>query len=676
MATAVVKGPSNEYFQDFEKACAAYLNKIFPDFKDWKFGEKTFVFPPCFPCRYLAPIDKASGAMPLTNGEKNDIRGDDAELKIFHTLDKFGRETGQPMFVFTKLEFKDFTENVLPKGLVEELFTHLSKEDRTREIDFLIIHRHVGIILIEVKATERFKTSRYRDAKTQLEVGEKFIDAFLRMMGLHIPLFKIVAMPNVHVAEHGQKSRLQKSDLHSESRLQKAEYINLRSEDLESSNDAFNLWWKKHFIESPDIVKFSPEDEQGLLKLTAILVGQRAAVCATASILKDVYKIIDKQEFLLRSYKKQVKKESEACTIRKVDNEPDLKVLASQFVFLNPEQLLIWEGPTRQIFCGAPGSGKTILLQHKALECAKKKEFVVIFVPPPLDLLYTEFFKNNGFHADIVINVPYTGLKQFVAEFPKYKKCHVFVDEFQVLLNTNQSLLDSLKRFMAMNDDDRYYQWIVYDNLQLPMANEVFGIKRSNVNIIGNISALCQGGFTHAPSLTTVMRNTSEVYTFLQTFLREYSNVSGRVGSKTPPSAASHDLDTYWKHEIHLGHRVSGPVVIVKPYASREAFFGVIQDQIHEWAKVGDKYYYSKVAVLMAFQSVIDDFKKHLQCQGISVCQIGSTENAVVVDYVEYARSYEWPVVIAVIGNIKSMQNYISYSRAVTRLVTILWKPI
>ena len=119
MATpAVVKGPSCKYFQDFEEACAAYVTKIFPDFKDWKsLGEKTFMFPPCFPCRYLAPTDKASGAMRLTKNEKNDVKGDDAELKIFRTLDKFGRETGQPMFVFTKLEFNYFTKNVLPKDL-------------------------------------------------------------------------------------------------------------------------------------------------------------------------------------------------------------------------------------------------------------------------------------------------------------------------------------------------------------------------------------------------------------------------------------------------------------------------------------------------------------------------------------------------------------------------------
>ena len=664
-APPVVKGPSLKYFEDFEEACAAYVTRIFPGFNDWKsLGEKTFMFPPCFPCRYLASTDhKASGFMPPTKRQMNDIKGDDAELKIFRTLDKFGRETGQPMFVLTQLKFKYF-KDVLPKGLIEELFSHLSEEERERtqsgEIDFLIIHRHVGIILIEVKATEKFKGNRYGEAKKQLDVSEKFVCSFLHMIqspvtvaqDQDIPLFKVVALPNV-LTEHGKKSDM---------------YITLCGKDLEGSEDAFNLWWERRI---PSI-NISPKDEQGLLRLVAVLVGQRATVCATTLILENVYQTIDKQRTLSGSYDKQAKNSKD---IRKVDDEPDLKVLVNQFVFLNPEQLLIWEGPTRQIFCGAPGSGKTILLQHKALECAKKKELVVVFVPPPLDLLYTEFFKNNGFHADSVINVAYTELEQFITNFPQGKKCHVFIDEFQVLLNTNQRLLDLLKRFLTMNDDEQYYQWIVYDNLQLPMANEMFGMERSKVNIVGYISELRKEGLIHAPSLTTVMRNTSEVYTYLQKYLREYSNVSGRVDS---PSAASHDLDTYWKHEIHLGHRVTGPEVILKPCADHEAFFSIIQDQIHEWAKVesDDKYCYSKVAVLVAFPTVIEKLRSHLQCQGIPVCQIGSAKNAVVVDFVEFARSFEWPVVIAVIGNIKSMQNYISYSRAVTRLLTILWKPI
>lgn len=674
MATAVVKGPSNKYFSNFEEACEVYLAKIFPDFGNWKLNEtlKTYMFPPRFSCRYQAPIDEASGAMRLTTSEEADVKGDDAELKIFRTLDKFGREMEQPMFVFTNIKFVEFKEEVLNKNLPETLveylvkhfFTDLRPEDWTREIDFLIVHRRVGIILIEVKATEKFKKNRYQDAKNQLEIGEKFICSLLRMLDLqNFPIFKVVAMPNICITQYGQKS----------------EYINLRSENLENDDDltAFNRWWRHNFEEN----HFSPEDVQGLLKLSTVLVGQRAAIGATAKILAEVFKIIDKQAFLEKSYKKQAGKHSEAHAIQKPTEESRLVILAKQFLFLNPEQLLIWDGPTQQIFCGAPGSGKTILLQHKALECAKNQEPVVVFVPPPLDFLYREYFAQNEVSADTVTVVTYTMIENFLARYPKQAyKCHIFIDEFQVLLNTNQELLDLLKRFMAENRDSQHYQWIVYDILQLSVANEVFGIKRSSVNVVQTISSLLQEqSFIHAPSLTTVMRNTSEVYEFLQDkYLRKYSNFSGYLKKDETPasSAASHDLDSFWKHPIYLGHRVCGPQVIVKSSASREPPFKIIENEIHEWAKENDEYHYFKVAVLLSFQRMIIDFTEHLWHQKVPVCQIGSTENAVVVDSAENARSYEWPVVIAVIANIKSMQNYISFSRAVTRLVMLLWKPI
>ena len=61
---AVVKGPSNEYFSrcEFEDACVTYLDRIFPD---WKSADKTYLFPPWFQYRYLAPSGKASGAIPF-----------------------------------------------------------------------------------------------------------------------------------------------------------------------------------------------------------------------------------------------------------------------------------------------------------------------------------------------------------------------------------------------------------------------------------------------------------------------------------------------------------------------------------------------------------------------------------------------------------------------------------
>ena len=123
--------------------------------------------------------------------------------------------------------------------------------------------------------------------------------------------------------------------------------------------------------------------------------------------------------------------------------------MTKQFLFLNPEQLRIWEGPTRQIFCGAPGSGKTILLQHKALECAKNQEKVVVVVPFPLNKLYGEFFAQNKVSENVDV-VDYAGFTSMDTKYPEPIKLNVFVDEFQVLLNTRkQELLDLFKSFLA-----------------------------------------------------------------------------------------------------------------------------------------------------------------------------------------------------------------------------------
>lgn len=71
-ASAVFKGPANEYFGDLEVACDAYLCRLFPE---WKKVDRTYMFPPVFPFRYIAPTGKASGAVPLSKSEEVDVKG-------------------------------------------------------------------------------------------------------------------------------------------------------------------------------------------------------------------------------------------------------------------------------------------------------------------------------------------------------------------------------------------------------------------------------------------------------------------------------------------------------------------------------------------------------------------------------------------------------------------------
>ena len=330
------------------------------------------------------------------------------------------------------------------------------------------------------------------------------------------------------------------------------------------------------------------------------------------------------------------------------------------------------------MFCGAPGSGKTILLQYKALECAKKSEKVVVIVPPPLDELYKQFFALNNIPKENLIVVPITGLEKFISIGAKYsQKFHIFVDEFQVVLNTNQTLLDSFKGFLSKHHDPQRYQWITYDVNQLPFQADLFGIHSSPVSAHRFLLSLCQElNFMHTTSLTTVMRCTSEVFDFLQRYL----NFSFK-GVSAERQKSSSEIVKHWDHPVYIGHHVSGPQVKIEgktTYTSHEDRFPdcikIIQEEINEWVKDGDNYCYSKLAVLVAAPAWIDGLKPYLEHEKIPVCGIGSTENAVTFDYMQYARSYEWPVVIAICGHLKDMANYIPSSRAMTRLVILWWK--
>ena len=221
-------------------------------------------------------------------------------------------------------------------------------------MDFVVIHQNIGVILIEVKGGEKFVKSVYSKAKSQLQFGEKFIRGIgeLLLPDVRIPVFKVIAMPKV--------------PLHGASECEK--YIDLRSEHLRS----FKSWWDEHFEKG--------EFREGILKLTAILLGQRTDIAATAAKVTKVSKSIARQDFLHYNFIKQNKPQGPTHILKPAKGT----VLEKHITYLNPEQQAIWEGPHRQIFCGASGSGKTILLQLKALECIKKEEPVIILVPRPL----------------------------------------------------------------------------------------------------------------------------------------------------------------------------------------------------------------------------------------------------------------------------------------------------
>jgi len=218
-----------------------------------------------------------------------------------------------------------------------------------------------------------------------------------------------------------------------------------------------------------------------------------------------------------------------------------------------------------------------------------------------------------------------------------------------------------------------FYQWITYDFNQLLLVNEVFGMKGTKVNISSFLTELCERqNSIHASSLTTVMRCTAQDYDFPRRYLKL---------SFGEQYSGSEIVQRFWHHPVYLGHHVCGPQVIVEGkigYGSREEWFvdysKISKNEINEWAKKEDGFLYRKIAILVAAQRWINDLSPYMTQEGIPICRIGDGENAFVLDNADYARSYEWPVVIgliAICGHLRAMQNYIPASRAVTRLLVL-----
>ena len=641
------------------------LERVFSNFED---SDKiaTYMLPPCIKYRCVSPIGKASGAMALTEAEEGHMRGDKAENTIFQAIEKFGVQRHQPMVVFSNFEILKFIKNISDEQ--KALFA-----EQSGEIDFIIIHRCIGVIIIEVKSGGK----KSRNARKQLESGEKFIKVFIPQNNA-IPVFKVIALPNAPNTPSVHEG-----------------YINLRNEDLKN----FENWWSRHF-KTKD---FSKEEKENIVDLAKSLCQGIATEAATIKVLDNVFKDIDKQAFLEGSFKKNV-----------VGVErPKSLTLEEKLSFLNPEQLSIWNGKHQQIFCGASGSGKTILLQHKALECLKNGQKVIIFVPKPLNFFYEDFLKENqpfpSENCCIVYKQERIEELHSLDSKLKPEECNIFVDEFQKLCTELHNLASRVVEFIGRKQNDCLYRWISYDLHQIVRKSSLRtreGMDRSykpfttNGCLFSTITVLIEKhSFTHAQSLTTVVRNTPTIYEFLQKQISNHFSEDTSLDGIKPLSLPLHDLKcigldalcsatqnskhlkmkpeyykAYWYHEFYSGHQVSGPAVIEHTCKEVEDAVKLISDELDKWVIGKD---YSKVAVLVSQKKLLDMLASKLISKKITVSGIGRKNNALVVDLAENSHSFEWLVVISVYTYSRSpdidffYRNYVSFSRAVVRLVCI-----
>ena len=683
MAFPVVKGPGGKRYELLEGMKQHFLSL----YGEWENG--TIMCPPLFPRNFISPVGDLPGVPPLKPHVLDTIRGDDAEEKIFEILKQFGEKENQPMFVLTKLKFSEFIKYCIPTGQTIEL----------AEIDFAIVHLNIGVILVEVKATEKWPK---RKAFNQLSEGEKIIKGLLHEDS-HIPVYKVVALPNMDGSGNCKDdfSILKKSDV--------------------GSCEEFSHWMHSHF----DAGKCGSQEKQELRNLLYKVVGQRTNVRSSLEtvefsddvhpkkVLSEHYKKICSQACLRQRHECSIaeqkgkkptadkckldeltecstaeEKGKKSMRLAKTADEPGLAVMAKDVLFLNPEQLCISEGPNHQLICGVPGSGKTILLQHKALECARKGEKVIICVPSPLNKKYEAFFEAKNISSGVII---YT-FENFVNFAPKSEeKFHLFIDELQILLadDIDKTETDYLKSLIEkQNSADKCYCWLTCDDTQVPTSRTprlYQGIEdfifdpnfHSYLTYLGVDYLTLTGNHRFTKSyLRTVMRSTVQVCEFVKEFVHKTLIYSQRFlwqafcyGRDDVPSL----LKEFEDWQVVIGHHIGGlPVEEIETAGNlisvAQAVATSIFSELQLWTL-------KEIAVLVTDDGVLEDLSRSSalpKLLGIPLCAIGEDKDAIVFDHGGKSQSFEWPVVIVVCGSeTRPALCYLAFSRAVVKLVVV-----
>lgn len=668
-----------------------HFNSLYPQLTDFS-EHGTVMCPPIFSFTYKGPIGEASGATPLLQIEEASLRGDTAELKIFKMLEK----CNLPMFVISNLIWSNFIQEVVQQRLPKDhpSLSYMAGTLKTAgEADFVIIHQKIGVILFEVKA--KWTNNANRKAQNQLKKAEQFIQALLLAIRdeggtsqIEIPILKVVAMPNdkthnshatareptLDSSKSGTNTGCEKtgeveSTLNSDGVSSKTDFINLRKENLESLEN-FLTWWREQFVKRP----FDEEQERALHTLLSILVSQRTEIKSSCGrkelsdgvllhkMLADINKdLTEGQHFLKHSHEKQCPKNPEKKVVDtevvvKTNDNPNLGILEKKFLFLNREQFETWEGPYRQVFGGAPGCGKTILLQFKALECARKGEKVQIFVPDPLMNLYENFFLGQ---QNVYVH-KLRDLGQIIIDHDS----HCFVDEFQLVAiyvdtDPGGKQEQSLKKNLESKEEDRYF-WIACNDVQFFPCAQIPGFESQLWGWFSEkLKELKTMAKFHCPTeMKTVVRYTREIHDFVQEYL-------SKAGISRPEGATA-------LSSIKLGHQICGPPVKVLNFKGNfiaKNCATLIKEEIKGWPN------YNDVAVLVSSAFSQTELFVNLLLSGIPVCKVGSDENAVVIDSVDRIHSYQWPFVIVVSNSNPeySVQNYTMFTRAVAKLVVIYY---
>ncbi|CAG0891330.1 unnamed protein product [Darwinula stevensoni] len=269
-------------------------------YRDWESPQTT---------RLVPPVEDINGWI---NAAKS--AGEESERTLLRHLCEMGKINKMPMFITYNRNFVHLIERRNKGGGLEGILV-------CGEHDIVLIHRHIGIIFIQVKNLDTEQTGNkltkalernIQTAEEQLEKDLRSLEAATRecgLTGMNVSL-RIIALTNakrdqVAGTSHG------------------ANTVFLCAEDNESA-ETMERWWHQHILQS-QLAEIPPIDSRTYLQLVAIYIGPIYATPAYTARLT-----IERLNFL---------------TADKLD--------------------MLVNGAKDFVFKGAAGTGKTWLLQEK-----------------------------------------------------------------------------------------------------------------------------------------------------------------------------------------------------------------------------------------------------------------------------------------------------------------------
>lgn len=281
-----------------------------------------------------------------------------------------------------------------------------------REHDFLLIGPKIGLIVIEVKSS--FFSHRKSFIKEHPHLPDEYVNGLqqLKSVDALIGLLqecmndtkletattrKVLFTPNLE--RHRFMDWLLDLDKASRARMEMnlADTIQWFREDLINDGKDFRKPPLYSTLKRLLASKSSPnmEDSVTYEMYAPILVGLSSAVVSkNFKIELDRSKILESEMIMKES--SRIESQEPRWTRKIVEKETISVELFSKTVVLTEEQARALTGLRRQFIVGAAGTGKTIVLQTKALELFKRGDSVLVLASEAYGRKYRELFETSG----------------------------------------------------------------------------------------------------------------------------------------------------------------------------------------------------------------------------------------------------------------------------------------